>query len=52
MCFYLLCVELAEPGMVAATASWALRLEVPKEGGPIPGPAGWGILGELGAMGG
>lgn len=48
----LLCVELADPGMAAAAASWALRLELPKEGGPIPGPAVWGMLGELGAMGG
>lgn len=52
LCSHLLCVELADPGMAAAAASWALRLELPKEGGPIPGPAGWGMLGELGAMGG
>lgn len=48
----LLCIELADPGMTAAAPSWALRFELPKEGGPIPGPAGWGMLGELGPMGG
>lgn len=47
LCSYLLCVELAD-----TAASWVLRVELHKEGGPIPGPAGWGMLGEMGAMGG
>ena len=35
----------------AGATSWALRLELPSEGGPIPGPDGCGMPGELGAMG-
>lgn len=46
---YLLCVELAEPG-IEDGVSWDLRFEAPKDGGPIP--ADCGMLGELGATGG